>query len=73
MTNIPFPTVPLGKTQRYRCAVGHEFNTGLASWTTLEITYDTPPQKYSFNYCMVCFGEWAQANWPLTQDPIGKP
>lgn len=53
------------KTNRYTCQRGHTIDIHGGTWITLVIEHSDQP-RHEFNYCMVCFGEWAQAKWPLT-------
>lgn len=57
---------------RLRCAAGHEVDTGEGSWTALvvagpEINDAGALIERKYNFCMHCWGSWAQAAWPLAQ------
>lgn len=61
----------------YRCAKGHSVIIRSGTWTALNLQFTDPNAKgprvnRSFNYCMECYGEWAEAQWPLTCQEI-KP
>lgn len=50
-------------THRYTCEKGHSMET-LGTWTVMKV------RALEFNYCLVCFGEWAQSQWPLKCEEI---
>ena len=55
-------SVAIGK-KTFRCDAGHEFK--MDAWSTMAVQFDDPPQKHEFNYCPICFGQWAAKQWPL--------
>lgn len=74
------PTAPISTTfgrspafaaHRYTCAKGHSFTIS-GCWTTLEVIFNGRPPR-SFNYCMECFGEWAESQWPLKCEAVIAP
>ena len=53
--------------RKYTCEKGHTFNVR-GTWTTLNIAFQeegSALKEHSFNYCMICFGIWAQKNFPM--------
>jgi hypothetical protein len=56
--------VPL---RRYMCERGHKIEVR-GIWTAFVVAQDN--KTYDFNYCLVCFGEWAQGKWPLKCEVI---
>lgn len=50
----------------YMCPNGHVFDVQDGTWTTLTIQFwGSSPRTKHYNYCMECFGEWAEKKWPL--------
>jgi hypothetical protein len=58
------PRVPV-EYRFLRCAAGHEIR--LEGNRAVLHVYDQPGETVAFNYCPVCFGQWAQTQWPLTE------
>lgn len=62
--------------RRYTCAKGHKIEIRGGTWTALQLNYESVDGTVfqgEYNYCMACFGEWAQEKWPLKCEVIEAP
>lgn len=51
----------------YSCKAGHTFTIG-GRFTQLAVEF--PGRSSEYNYCMECFGIWAQDRWPLSCEMV---
>lgn len=53
------------KEATYKCTKGHVIKV-FGNWTTLSVV--SGGATWSYNYCPMCWGEWAESQWPLTKE-----